>query len=184
MKVLVVVDMQNDFVDGALGTPQAQAIVDKVVEKIDGFDGDYIIATRDTHDPKTYLKSQEGQYLPIKHCIKGTKGWCIHDAVWTAILRTLVRVGSTMFNKDTFASMELVNFLIKFADVEQIEEITLVGLCTDICVVSNALLIKAFLPETKIVVDAACCAGSTPEAHEAALKTMRSCQINIENWEG
>ena len=175
-KVLVVIDMQNDFIDGALGTAEAVGIVDKVVKKIGNYPADCIYATRDTHG-EDYLETSEGRYLPVKHCIKGTMGWEIRKEVAQTMPQALV------IDKPTFGSEELVQRLLEESKGEEIE-IELVGLCTDICVVTNALLLKTKLPETKIEVDAACCAGVTPESHAAALKTMQMCQVNVENWEG
>lgn len=165
--ILVVVDMQNDFIDGALGTAEAQAIVPAVCEKIRSFDGE-IVFTRDTHS-EIYLETQEGKNLPVPHCIKGTDGWELNDSI-----KTLAQ-GYRIFDKPTFGSVELAQFIAggNFGNVE------LVGLCTDICVISNALLIKAYLPETLVSVDSACCAGVTPESHENALSAMRMCQIKV-----
>ena len=170
-KVLVVIDMQNDFIDGALGTAEAVGIVDKVVKKIGNYPADCIYATRDTHG-EDYLETSEGRYLPVKHCIKGTMGWEIRKEVAQAMPQALV------IDKPTFGSEELVQRLLEESKGEEIE-IELVGLCTDICVVTNALLLKTKLPETKIKVDAACCAGVTPESHEAALLTMKMCQVEV-----
>lgn len=178
MKVLVVVDMQNDFIDGALGTPEAQAIVDNVVAKITGFDGT-VAFTQDTHS-ESYLNTQEGHILPVKHCVLDTHGWKLNDKVAEA----LNSVASEAFTKHTFGSTSLGSWLTLMESVKPLDEVVLVGLCTDICVISNALLIKAFLPEVKVTVDAACCAGVTPESHENALRAMKMCQVNIENWEG
>ena len=170
-KVLVVIDMQNDFIDGALGTAEAVGIVDKVVKKIRNYPADCIYATRDTHG-EDYLETSEGRYLPVKHCIKGTMGWEIRKEVAQTMPQALV------IDKPTFGSEELVQRLLEESKGEEIE-IELVGLCTDICVVTNALLLKTKLPETKIKVDAACCAGVTPESHEAALLTMKMCQVEV-----
>ena len=170
-KILIVVDMQNDFVDGALGTPEAVAIVPRVEQKIREFPGK-VIFTRDTHGER-YLETQEGKHLPVPHCIKGTKGWEICPQL--EALREAEAI-----DKVTFGSEKLGELLQEENRKEQIEDITLVGLCTDICVISNALLLKAFLPETPIIVDASCCAGVTPKSHETALDAMRMCQINIE----
>lgn len=178
MKVLVVVDMQKDFIDGALGTQEAEKIVPNVVEKIEGFDGK-IVVTMDTHG-EDYLDTQEGRMLPVPHCIKLTEGWELNSAVSDAIDRSPYE----LYMKPTFGSVYLAGALAAANKQESIDEIVLVGLCTDICVVSNALLLKAFLPEVKVTVDAACCAGVTPESHAAALKTMQMCQVNVENWEG
>jgi len=181
MKFLVVVDMQRDFINGSLGTPEAQAIVSKVAQKIENYDGTAIFVTQDTHQ-SNYLKTQEGKMLPIVHCVERTEGWQLHED----IVEALCRYGKKTFNftKNTFACWALEEQLHIIANLYRIDEIVIVGLCTDICVVSNALLLKACFPETKIIVDAACCAGVTPESHESALKTMKMCQIYIENWEG
>ena len=171
-RFLVVVDMQKDFVDGGLGTKEAVAIVPSVAEKIEGFDG-RIFATLDTHF-ENYMQTAEGRQLPVPHCIKGTDGWQLDKAVAAA----LEKKDYTAVEKNTFGSVDLPG-LIKAAAGEDDFSIELIGLCTDICVVSNALLLKASFPEMPISVDAACCAGVTPEKHEAALETMRSCQIEI-----
>lgn len=170
--VLIVVDMQNDFISGALGTKEAQGIVANVVEKIKGFDG-RVIFTRDTHF-ENYLDTQEGHKLPVPHCIKGTHGWEICPQLIPLCTEPPV-------DKPTFGSSSLGDMLVTANQREGIESITLVGLCTDICVISNALLIKAFLPEVEVKVDAACCAGVTPESHLTALNAMKMCQITVEN---
>ena len=167
MNYLIVVDMQNDFIDGALGSPEAVAIVPYVKEKIENFDGQ-ILFTRDTHEAN-YLSTQEGRNLPVEHCIKGTNGWQIHPTL--EALRTTEAI-----DKPTFGSTALVHLLQKANDLESVE---LIGLCTDICVVSNAMLIKAALPEIEVSVVADACAGVTPDTHSAALTTMKMCQINI-----
>lgn len=173
-KILVVVDMQKDFVDGALGSNEAVAIVDNVVNKINEFDGD-IIVTYDTHYDN-YMETREGKYLPVPHCIKDTDGWCLSKKVLDAINLNIKKLKTTI-EKPTFGSTELVDV---FKEVEEKNtEVTLIGLCTDICVVSNAMLLKANYPEMDIVVDASCCAGVTPESHKAALTTMKMCQINV-----
>lgn len=166
-KTLIVVDMQNDFIDGELGTEEAQAIVSKVVEKIDEYESHNgnIIFTRDTHFDN-YLETNEGKNLPVKHCIEGTYGWCIHD--------DLFDTDYLHIDKKTFGYKDWDLWIDK--DNESIE---LVGLCTDICVVSNALILKATFPEIDIIVDASCCAGVTPESHKTALETMKMCQINV-----
>ena len=183
MNVLIIVDMQNDFVDGALGTPEAVAIVPKVVEKIRNFDGLFAV-TKDTHE-KNYLETQEGKNLPVIHCVDMTTGWDLAAPVLSALNDSVTNRGAGFWTclKPTFGSVELANWLVELNRKSKIDEITLVGLCTDICVISNALLIKAFLPETKITVDASCCAGVTPESHKNALDAMKMCQINIENEE-
>ena len=169
-KILIVVDMQNDFIDGALGTKEAVAIVPKVEEKIRNFDGE-VFFTRDTHETY-YLEIQEGKNLPVKHCIRDTEGWQIRKEL-DALRKT------EPIDKETFGSTDLVGELVTLNEDQGIGSITLVGLCTDICVISNALLIKASLPEVPICVDATCCAGVTPESHENALKAMEACQIRI-----
>jgi len=169
-KILVVVDMQKDFVDGALGSAEAVSIVDKVVRKIENFDGD-IIVTYDTHQ-ENYMETQEGKNLPVPHCIKGTEGWKLDEKVWQAVEKK----GYKAIEKPTFGSLELCEYIKENYNPDEIE---LIGLCTDICVVSNALLIKANFLETKVTVDARCCAGVTPESHNAALTTMKMCQVNV-----
>ena len=170
-RILVVVDMQKDFVDGALGTKEAVAIVPAVVDKIRQYEKENIFVTRDTHQ-KDYLTTQEGRKLPVEHCIEGTPGWELDPTVAEAVQ------GAAIVNKPTFGSTELMNIIREISEKDEIS-IELIGLCTDICVVSNALLLKAAVPEVEISVDASCCAGVTPEKHEAALETMRSCQIQV-----
>ncbi len=174
-KILLVIDMQNDFINGALGTPEAEAIVDRVAEEIGKYPAGDVIATRDTH-PENYLETQEGRNLPVVHCVKGTTGWELHPKIAAALKDAVV------IDKPTFGSKELAEKLALLAELDELDEleITLVGLCTDICVVSNALLVKAFLPETTVRVIADCCAGVTPESHKVALNTMRMCQIQIQ----
>lgn len=176
-KILVVVDMQNDFITGPLGTPEAVSIVDKVVEKIRGEEWDYLFVTKDTHDDYNYFDTQEGRKLPIEHCIRNSYGWRLQSAVHKAIKDSKART-IQLYNKSTFGSVTLARNLRK--DIEA--EFTLVGVCTDICVISNALLLKAYYPEMRIVVDAACCAGSTPEKHRMALEVMKSCQVEVVNY--
>ena len=165
-KLLVVIDMQNDFIDGSLGSPEAQAIVPNVKKKIEEYkvcEND-IIFTRDTHYDD-YLETNEGKCLPVKHCIKDSFGWEIAEELDTE--------GCPCIDKETFG----FNHWDELGD--DVESIELVGLCTDICVVSNALILKATFPEIKITVDASCCAGVTPESHKAALTTMKMCQIDV-----
>ncbi len=171
--ILVVVDMQNDFVTGVLGTKEAVSIVPNVVEKIKSYKGK-IIYTRDTHN-KWYMETQEGKNLPIEHCIEHTNGW----ELIPELIGLQEEMESQVFNKPTFGSTNLAEYLKGLSSVETIEEIELIGVCTDICVISNAMLIKAFLPEVKIAVDESCCAGVTPEGHKNALQSMRTCQIEI-----
>lgn len=168
--VLIVVDMQNDFIDGALGTAEALAIVPKVKEKIEGFQGQ-VFFTRDTHQAN-YMDTQEGRKLPVPHCIEGSEGWQIRPEL-EALRRT------EAVDKPGFGSVQLAERLREMNEAEPIGSVTLVGLCTDICVISNAMLIKAYLPELPVKVDAACCAGVTPESHENALAAMAMCQIEI-----
>lgn len=173
-KLLIVVDMQKDFIDGALGTAEAQSIVSGVNAKIKEYDanGHWVIFTADTHY-SDYLDTQEGTVLPIPHCIKGTPGWEISSALFRP-------EDAPVIEKDTFGSRELALLLTELQQAGKApDEIELVGLCTDICVISNALLVKAFLPEVPVSVDSSCCAGVTPESHEIALKSMEMCQIQI-----
>ena len=178
-KLLIVVDMQNDFVDGALGTEEARAIVPNVVKKIGSYEPDCIYVTRDTHG-EDYMETQEGKNLPVPHCIRGTEGWELNGTV-AAALGQAVYVDKPSFGSPALAHMLSMRLQKECAGDPAAMEIELVGLCTDICVVSNALLLKAAMPEVKISVDASCCAGVTPKTHEAALDTMRMCQINVYN---
>lgn len=171
-KYLVVVDMQKDFVDGALGTKEACAIIPAAVEKIKSFDGD-IFATFDTHFDN-YMETAEGKKLPVPHCIKGTDGWQLDKDISAA----LAEKSFTPVEKNTFGSVDLPEMIKSAADGDEFT-IELIGLCTDICVISNALLLKASFPEAAIAVDVKCCAGVTPEKHNAAVETMKSCQIDI-----
>lgn len=175
MKVLVVVDMQNDFIDGVLGTKEAAAIVPNVVEKIRNFDG-RILYTRDTHE-ENYLETQEGKKLSAAHCIRGTKGWELHPKI--EALRKEEPIDKPTFGSTKLAGM-LENMNEEYESEGGLESITFVGLCTDICVISNAMIAKAFLPEVPIIVDASCCAGVTPESHKNALEAMKMCQIACE----
>lgn len=167
-RVLIVVDMQNDFVTGSLGTKEAEAIVANVKAKVETYRerGDEILFTRDTHT-EFYMETQEGKNLPVMHCVKDTAGWQIIDELKGYV--------SKVFDKPTFGSVELAGYITE-GDYTEIE---LIGLCTDICVVSNAVLLKAYLPEVHISVDSKCCAGVTPDSHNAALTTMRMCQIDV-----
>ncbi len=168
-KYLIVVDMQKDFVNGSLGTKEAEVIVPAVLEKVKAFDGE-VIFTKDTHFDN-YLETSEGRLLPVEHCIKGTDGWMLIDELEEYCSDNDCKV----YEKLTFGCKELAADIYADGNIS----IELIGLCTDICVVSNALLLKAFLPEAEIKVDASCCAGVTPKKHEAALETMRSCQIKV-----
>lgn len=171
MKVLVVVDMQNDFVDGSLGTKEAVEIVDNVVEEINKYkeDGQCVIYTRDTHY-ENYLESQEGKNLPVVHCIKDTEGWQLAPKVDATVGNSLV------IDKPTFGSPVLGEVIRNMNNVEEVE---LIGLCTDICVISNALLVKAFNPELPVKVKGSCCAGVSVETHNNALASMKVCQIEV-----
>ena len=166
MKYLIVVDMQADFIDGSLGSPQARAIVPKVVDLVNRFDGQ-VIFTRDTHGPN-YLKTQEGRKLPVEHCIHGTPGW--------QICRELQPFARDVVDKLSFGSIALPRLLAQNGTPE---EITLCGLCTDICVISNAMILKSAFPETPVYIEASCCTGVTPESHETALNAMRAVQIEV-----
>ena len=170
--ILIVVDMQNDFIDGALGTPEAVAIVPNVLEKIKTFEG-RVIFTRDTHFDN-YMDTQEGKNLPVPHCVKGTEGWQIR-----AELDALRQ--EEAIDKPSFGSVELSALLAEENVKNPIGSVTLIGLCTDICVISNAMLIKAAMPEVPVIVDAACCAGVTPASHSNALEAMKMCQIKVIN---
>ncbi|MFR6291023.1 MAG: cysteine hydrolase family protein [Peptococcaceae bacterium] len=167
-KVLVVIDMQNDFISGSLGTSEAQAIVKKVKTKINQAvkNKDAVLFTRDTHGAD-YLDTQEGKKLPVPHCIRYTSGWQIEKSLQIPDAR--------IFDKNTFGSLDLVHHLL----CANCTEVEIVGVCTDICVVSNALLMKAYLPELTIRVDSSCCAGTTPENHQKALDVMAQCQIEV-----
>lgn len=173
MKYLIVVDMQNDFITGSLGTKEAEAILPKVIEKVKNFDGT-VIYTKDTHQTD-YLTTQEGRNLPVEHCIEGTWGWKLAGE-----LEALSK-DKKVFNKPTFGSTELASFLVEENAQEAIEELELCGLCTDICVISNAFVIKANLTEVPVSVDAFCCAGVTPESHLNALAAMKMCQVKVYN---
>ena len=171
-KILVVVDMQNDFIDGSLGTEEARNIVEPVCEKIIEFGGQ-IFVTQDTHSDN-YLETLEGRHLPVEHCIANTEGWLINSFIRNA----LKSKNYAFIEKETFGSMKLVDKIAKILDKGVKGSIEIVGLCSDICVVSNALMLSAF-PNTEITVDASCCAGVTPEKHQAAMEVMKSCQINV-----
>lgn len=181
-KFLCVIDMQEDFVRGALGSPAAETIVPKVVEKIRNTpEEDYIIYTQDTHEDDYLEFGLEGQKLPVKHCVRGTKGWELIPEVKAPFIE--IGIEPMSIYKATFGSFTLAEYIDEMVDVEGMfeeeVEIELCGLCTDICVISNALILRAYFPNTKIIVDSSCCAGTSPEAHEAALAVMRSCQIDV-----
>ena len=173
MKLLVVVDMQNDFIDGALGTPEAVAIVPNVATKIKQYvdNGDKILYTADTHYNENYLETQEGQKLPVSHCIDNTHGWMIADGLYVDKF-PLVR-------KNTFGLWDIGYRLEQLANHADIESIEVVGLCTDICVISNVMLIKSWFEEIPVIVDSSCCAGVTPQSHNNALEAMKMCQIEV-----
>lgn len=172
--ILIVVDMQKDFVDGALGTSEAAAIVENVAKKIKEFDGN-IFVTYDTHF-ENYMDTAEGKKLPVPHCIKGTSGWELNESISDALSDKKY----TAVEKVTFGSTKLPELVEQAAGKDDFD-IVLVGLCTDICVVSNALILKANFPEKEIYVDSTCCAGVTVDTHNAALATMKMCQINVVN---
>ena len=175
-RLLAVIDMQNDFIDGSMGTKEAAAILPNVVGKIREYqkNEDDILFTMDTHFDH-YLDTQEGKHLPVIHCVKGTDGWKINSEIQKA----LDEKQAVVIDKPTFGSVELGEYVRKLDREEPVEEILLIGVCTDICVISNALLAKAFSPETRICVRADCCAGVTPASHGNALAAMRACQIEI-----
>lgn len=170
-KILVVVDMQKDFVDGTLGTQEAQKIVAGIIRRIKEYPKENVFATRDTHT-EDYLETSEGKHLPVVHCIRGSEGWQVVEEIEALILPDHI------IDKPTFGSLKLALQLKKISEQEEIA-IELVGVCTDICVVSNALLLKAQMPEVPITVNSACCAGVTPQSHDAAIQTMKMCQIEI-----
>ena len=184
-KILIVVDMQNDFIDGALGSKEAVAIVPNVIEKIKENKWDQIIVTQDTHF-EDYMKTQEGKKLPVPHCIEGTNGWELNKNIENAInkyekdseekgiILSVLRV-----KKETFGSVYLPNFL-EWARTDEMK-IEVCGLCSDICVISNAMILKAHYPEAHLIIDASCCAGVTPESHKNALEAMKMCQIDVVN---
>lgn len=175
MKYLIVVDMQNDFITGSLGTEEAKKILPRVIEKVQGYDGT-VLYTKDTHT-EDYLNTQEGKNLPVTHCLLHEEGWNLDSR----LEETAAAGKGKIYEKPTFGSVELASDLKNANENTPIEEIELCGLCTDICVISNALLIKAFLPEVPICVDAACCAGVTDKSHRNALEAMKMCQIQIKN---
>ena len=191
MKIMVIVDMQNDFVTGPLGSPEAQAVVPKIVERLEAAEGSQclVLFTKDTHQPN-YLETQEGKNLPVEHCIEGTSGWSIVKPIASYVdysgkflTYSAKNIIKGRFYKPTFGSIQLVEELKKICEMPDVdvEEIIFMGVCTDICVVSNVLMTKAYCPEVQITVDAECCAGVTPERHIAALETMKSCQVNVIN---
>lgn len=172
-KKLVVIDVQNDFVTGSLGTKEAQAMLPRLIEKVKAFDGE-ILMTRDTHEVD-YMETQEGRMLPVPHCIRGTEGWALVPELEAIRVEQNLKV----YDKPCFGSLELVADMKAAYERGELESLELVGICTDICVVSNALMLKSTMPELPMYVDAECCAGVTPEKHEAALEVMRSCQVNV-----
>lgn len=185
MKVLVIVDMQNDFIYGPLGTPESQAIIPVMAERLKEYEYEHplVLFTKDTHY-SDYMDTQEGKNLPVSHCIEDTPGWSICKAISSVVDRNPNFysysgndiVGSRIY-KNTFGSMRLAELLRDNED--KIDEVVFMGVCTDICVVSNAILVKAYCPEMRVTVDASCCAGTTPENHKAALQVMKCCQINV-----
>lgn len=192
-KILMIIDMQNDFISGVLGTSEAQAIVPKVVDKIKAKNYDLVIMTQDVHYGNNYTEHREGRYLPVPHCIDNTWGWAISDDVADALFETIDSRQAICREKNNFAlEYNIKGLILEFIEGYYQEyfsmndqgenfEFEFVGLCTDICVVSNAFAIRQAFPEAEIIIDASCCAGTTPEAHKAALMTMKSCQMNIIN---
>lgn len=184
-KILVVVDMQNDFINGTLGTAEAEKIVPAVIDKIRDYpdkEETLLLFTKDTHD-KNYMNTLEGQKLPVPHCIENTDGWCINKQISSVadhsgfLKFSSGKIINSRIYKNTFGSEDLYELLKSCRDT--VEQVELVGLCTDICVLSNAIMARMALPDTKIIVDAKCCAGVTPESHRAALIAMKSCQIDV-----
>lgn len=171
--LLLVIDMQNDFIDGSLGTKEAREIVSNVVNKIKNYQGN-VIFTRDTHT-KEYLNTMEGKHLPVVHCVKDTNGWQLNSE----IEEIAKEMKSVIIDKPSFGSLELAEEIKKLHGNKSIDEIELIGLCTDICVISNALILKAAFPECKITVDSSCCAGVTKESHQNALEAMKMCQVSV-----
>jgi len=170
-KLLVVVDMQNDFTFGALKNDEAIRIIPNVIEKIKAFDGQ-VVFTRDTHT-EDYMNTQEGRKLPVIHCVKDTDGWELVDGIKE------LSTDSVIFDKPTFGSTDLMEAICDINDDSPLDEVELIGVCTDICVISNAMLIKAALPELTVKVDSSCCAGVTTATHDTALNAMKSCQIEV-----
>ena len=182
VKILVIIDTQNDFIDGSLRNEEAIKVVPNIVKKINDFKGDYIFVTRDSHT-QDYLNTNEGKILPVEHCICGTDGWMINSEVAKALHKKDLQEECLVlyFDKPTFGSFELMNAFSKYIGKNE-GEIEFVGFCTDICVVSNVLITKANCYDNAVItVDASCCAGVTPESHKAALLTMKMCQINVIN---
>jgi len=180
MKVLIVVDMQNDFIDGSLGTAEAVSIVDAVVKRIEGSKGELILFTKDTHQ-SDYLDTPEGKKLPVVHCVKNTDGWQINEGVQNAWQnnKNTIRIAElpqNTFMKPVFGSVDLVDFLK--SRISEISEVEILGLCTDICVISNAIMIKNSMPNVKISVNVECCAGVTPQSHIEAINVMKMCHID------
>lgn len=189
MKVVIIVDMQNDFIDGSLGTPEAQAIVPIMKKRLqEKYDSEDTVAvfTKDTHKDN-YLETYEGINLPVEHCIEGTQGWYIHDDIakvvdegnFSKVTSETIVDGRVI--KETFGAPRLLNIIDAIYQVRDIDEIIFMGVCTDICVISNALMCRSVFPAIPMIVEADCCAGSTPDHHEAALDVMASCQISIIN---
>lgn len=188
MKVLVVVDMQNDFIDGVLGTSEAQAIVPKVIDKIREYEGTdtLLVFTKDTHY-ENYLETQEGRNLSVPHCIQMTEGWQLNKQISSYAKKAKILtlhtcdIINSRIKKETFGSIKLMEILNE--NKNKIDEVIFIGVCTDICVISNAIMAKAAAPEALVTVDASCCAGVTPERHKIALEAMKACQINVINEE-
>lgn len=177
-RILVVVDMQNDFIDGVLGTAEAVALVDPLAKAIRSFEGE-VVFTRDTHG-EFYAETQEGRNLPVPHCIRGTIGWEIRQELWEASAGKAARI----FDKEAFGSRDLVDWLSEENSREPFGQIIFTGVCTDICVISNVLAVKTFLPEAELVVEEVLCAGVIPERHRVALAAMEACQVRIRTEKG
>ena len=181
MKILIIVDMQNDFINGVLGTKEAEGIISDVVKRVESSNGEMILFTQDTHG-EDYLSTPEGKKLPVPHCIEGTDGWRINVDIlnaWRNNKNTVIAedLNDNTFTKPVFGSVALVEYLKN--RVSEISEIEILGVCTDICVISNAIMIKNTIPGIEIYVNEKCCAGVTPQSHKEALNTMKMCQINI-----
>jgi len=184
LKILIVIDMQKDFIDGALGTKEAVAILPNVVKRIEESTRELILFTKDTHG-ENYLETPEGKKLPVKHCIKGTDGWQINESVlnaWKENKTAIIAAESVgnIFEKSVFGSTMLVDCIRRLhEECARISEIDIIGVCTDVCVISNAIMLKNYLPDIEISVIENCCAGVTPQGHKEALNTMKMCHINI-----
>lgn len=172
-KILCVIDMQNDFITGSLGNKEAEKILPSVINKIDSYKLEDVIVTMDTHNDE-YLKTHEGRFLPIVHCVKPGDGWKLNEEVYKK-----VKGCKAIISKPSFGSYMLVDLIDQEYENDKDLTIEIIGLCTDVCVITNALLLRSAFPEVNIILDASCCAGSSPEKHKAALEVMRSCCIEV-----